>query len=377
MQERICLRAEHGRRGSNAASRINGAMTSKQNRSTEQETDIEVASDLSPCAEALERGLRAERRGDLDRAVECFEEAAECADRPGLRAEALRRLAIVHCNRCEWARAIGAARESAEAAREARMVDAIAEAQNVEGMIYLHRGDFDAAVQCFEKSLTLARDDRARGNALQNMGAVAAQRGDLEEAEECFLQSAQLFCNAGYARGEVVALTNYAAAALDRHEPARAEAISQRAVDAAKALGDLDLLGTATLNLAEAVATQERLPEAEELASSALGYFSTSENPRRRIECFRLLGEIHRRRGEIATARECLERGLRAARQADSPVDVARLGEALRALPPDRPSGERAISPKAPVLADRPAPDTADRHSPRPSAPSDREASGR
>ncbi|MBI4544263.1 MAG: tetratricopeptide repeat protein [Gemmatimonadetes bacterium] len=203
-----------------------------------------------------------------------------------------------------------------------------------QGIRYIHqsRGDFPAAIPLFERILGLTADDRIRGIALQNLGAIAAIRSEFAGADRYFLDSYHCFQRAGYTRGEAIALNNYAAAAVDRGKYRLGRDIAQDAVAAAKRAEDLDLLALANLNLAKALAGTEQLDSAADIASAALGHFTSVSNGWRRVECLRLLGEIHIRREDRPTALRCLRQGLELAQQIGARVEISQIRDRLGQL---------------------------------------------
>ena len=281
--------------------------------------------------EWLDEGIRREMGGALDDARKLYERAAGQATDADTRAESLRRLADVHRAQCRWDDAIDAARRSAEAADAAGLRDRTAEAINAEGSVHLSRSDFAAATPLFTRVLDLARDDRIRGIALQNLGSVAAQSGDLAMAEQRFSESHAAFRRAGYTRGEALARNNQGRAALDRGDALASAELLAESLSLARAVQDVDLVALVTVNLAEALAAGGETERAEDMLGSALGFFSTSGNEWRRVECLRLLGDLLQRRGEDVTARRCWEQGLEVARRIGAPLEeqalVKRLGD--------------------------------------------------
>lgn len=282
--------------------------------------------------EELEAGVGCEKLGAMDEALRHFAAAAAASLDPVVRSEAFRRASFVRCTRCEWDAALSDAREAASIARAAHRPDSEAEALNAEAAVYQSRGEFERARTILEHSLTIASADRIRGIVLQNLGAVAAQSGDLAGAESRFLESFRSMQRAGYRWGEVFALNNYGAIALDRGDAELADRILRDAVAGAREVGDLDLLGIATLNLAEAQVGLLDYAKAEDLASTAMGYFTTANNGKRRVECLTLMGRLAEARGNRATALSCYERGLSLALELEAHADVAKLQKALQPL---------------------------------------------
>lgn len=277
----------------------------------------------------VDEGLRYEKGGSLARAAQRYEAALERCEDPALRAEALVRLSSVHRARCAWEQAIDAARRSAVAASAAGLGPAYAEALNAEAVVFQQRGDFDSAIPLLERVRSVTTDERLQGLASQNLGAIAARRGDFDEAERRFLDSVAHFRKAEYDWGEAVALVNASAVALDQEKWLAARDTARAAQAAALRVGDQELLGVATLNVAEATAKLGDLATAEAQASEALGLFSIAENPLRKAECLRLLGDVAMARGMYEVARRCWERGLEMAEGAGAAPETAQLRERL------------------------------------------------
>jgi tetratricopeptide (TPR) repeat protein len=279
----------------------------------------------------IDEGLRLEKSGLLDRALAHYDAAAHATD-PLTVATALRRRASVLRTRGDWDAALDAARASGDVAERHGLHDAHAEALNAQAAVYQSQGDFDAATPLLERILTMTRDARIRGVALQNLGGIAAERGDLETAEHRFLESYRCFRDAGYRWGEAFSLNNYGRAALDRANLEIAERVLKEAIELARSVEDLDLAALATMNLAETMLAAGDPERAEEAASSALGFFDMAGNRWRRVECLRLLGDINRRDADADTAARCYRQGLELARTLGVQVEIARLEERLRDL---------------------------------------------
>lgn len=257
--------------------------------------------------ERLDEGRRREQGGALEGARDCFECAAAESDDPDLVAEALWRLSHVHRVQCRWDEALEAARRAAEVAAAAGLTEREAEALNAEAGVHMSRGAPDAARPLLERILGLSADARVRGVAMQNLGTIAAQAGDLDAAERHFADSHACFRSAGYVRGEAMALNNQGRAALDRGRHEDAARLLERALLLARELPDMDLIALASLNLAEAFAAAGRDLDAQDMATTALGFFATASNAWRRVECLRLIGDIHHGRGDHASAAACWE----------------------------------------------------------------------
>jgi tetratricopeptide (TPR) repeat protein len=293
--------------------------------------------------EQLNEGLRLQKAGLLEEALELYDVASRSRDGT-VRATALCRKADLYRVWSRWEQAADSAREGAAVARNAGEYSLYAEAINAEANVYQQRGQFDAAVPLYERVLELPVDDRVRGLALQNMGSIAAQREDLDAAERLFLDSYWHFRRAGYDWGVAFVLNNQAAAALDRGSFASAATIARQAMEAARQVDDFELLGVATLNYAEALAAQDDFARAESLAAGALGFFVLAKSDVHRAQCLRVLGDIYVRRGEVSRARACYMQGLEVAVPLGSRFDTDKLRDALARVGPSDTPAERVVA---------------------------------
>ena len=257
----------------------------------------------SEVRQLIDEGRRYEAAGSHDRALSRYKTAAERAQDPAARSEAVRRQSDIHRIRSEWAEAISAAQEAESIAAQAGLHDLTAEAVNTQGTVYHERGEFDMANTYFSRGLELSRSPRVRGIAMQNLGIIAAHRGDLDTAATRFKDAYEACKEGGYERGMLFALMNYARAVFDQGKPDVAEQLLHEAEILGINMMDLDSSHHAALNRAEAMISRGAYDEAETLISAALGYFGNSGNPARRIDALRLLGDITHMRGSDDQAR--------------------------------------------------------------------------
>jgi tetratricopeptide (TPR) repeat protein len=294
----------------------------------------------------LEDGRHFECAGVLDRALESYARAAERAADPALVAEALTHQSRIHRCRSDWGPALDTARRAQELARAAKLDAVFAEAAIAEANVLICRGEFEPALRLFEQVLATSEEPRVRGIALQNIGSIHAQQGNLGAAERSFAESFGCFRRAGYLLGEATALNNQGRVALDRGNALLAEQVLEQAIVAARAVGYTELIALATLNVAEALVARGELARAEESASTALGYFASSGNRWREVECLRIIGAINERLGTVTDAVRCYERALRLAGELGAQHDVCVLRDCLTRL------GARSVHARATVRRD-------------------------
>ena len=291
-----------------------------------------MAGSMPEVSPHIEQGIRYERGGVLDGALTSYQRAAAEASTVEVRSEALRRQADVLRLRCEWDEAAVCAEAAEAVAREAGLSDLHAEALNAHAAIEQSRGRIDRAVPLYRKALESAADPRIRACALQNLGTMSAMGGDHATAVRFFEESLLGFRESGYERGVAIALNNVGRASIDSGDFARAQEVLERAIAHARLAGDLELASVALVNLAEALLPSGDYARAEEEASAALGFFKVSGNLWRQVECFKILGDLRRARGEPEVSRRLYEQGLLIARKIDDASEATNLEARLASL---------------------------------------------
>lgn len=290
---------------------------------------------ITPLAE----GVALQKAGDLAGALRCFKQAAHDPD-PRIASEALRRQASIHRLSSHWSDAVAATRASADLARQYGHVDLEAEALNAEAIVYQVRGAFDDALPLLERVLQLAgtAHPKIRGNALQNLGAIAAQKGDFPTARGRFLEAAEAFRKAGYDWGEANVLNNFGRAALDHGNFKLAAEMLRSAHGAARRVGDKDLISLSLMNMAEAALGLGDARQAQEQAEEAMMFFSAADNAPRQIECLRILGDVFHAQGVRDASVSCWEQALQLATEHESTSELRKLRERLtgKSHSPDR-----------------------------------------
>jgi tetratricopeptide (TPR) repeat protein len=283
--------------------------------------------------EALDAGLRAEHRDELQSALAHYADASIAAgDDPRVVARALTRQAGVYRRLSEWDLAADYARRAHDLASDAELDDLRAEALVAEGNALMCAGRFDEALAVYHRLTRVAIDDRQRGIAMQNVGSIHAQRGEHDRAREAFESSRFLFQQAGYARGEAIASNNLGRLALDCGETMAAEALLQRALIGARAVDDAELAALALLNLAQLRVAQGALHSAAMMAAGAQSHFVESENRWRQVECLCVLADVAERESRPGDARNFLTQGADLARAIDARIEMARIQTRLSAL---------------------------------------------
>lgn len=285
---------------------------------------------MSESRELLDEGLRHEKAGVTDRALDCYRSAFDATSNPSERSEAWRRQAHVQRVRCEWDAALAAAREAAAIAEAAGLRDAYAEALNAEAAVHQSCGDYDVARELYTRIPTLTADERITGVALQNLASLRAMEADYAGAEAHFRDALDAFDRADYDWGRAHVLHNLGRLAFDQNRMDDAERTLLQAIEATKLIADLDLLALARLNYAEVLLARSECSDAELLASASLGHFATVGNQWRRIECLRVLGDLHVCNGTAETAQRFYTIALQVAEEIGAKAEQAKLRTRLQ-----------------------------------------------
>jgi tetratricopeptide (TPR) repeat protein len=285
-------------------------------------------------AALLAEGIRYERGGVTARALACFEEVSDrWREDPAAAAEAWWRLANQHRLQSRWIEALDAARSGATLAREHGLPNQEADALNIEGAIWMTRGDYAAARPLFERTLELAQTPSTRAKALQNLGGIAGEERAFDEAERLFLASREQYASAGDVRGEAVSMLNLGRLQLERGDLAGSRDTLEAAVGAARGAGDLEMHAAALLNLGMVLSALQRIGEAEERITTAYGQFTIADIPVQRVRCLMQLARLAVMREEPVTARVCLTHAREVASAAQLPRELRLIAEQLDATP--------------------------------------------
>ena len=289
---------------------------------------------LPATATLLAEGIRYERSGVTARALDCFEEVTErWREDPAAAAEAWWRLANQHRLQSRWLEALDAARAATTLAREHGLPDQEADALNIEGAVWMTRGDYATARPLFERTLALAQSTCTRAKALQNLGGIAGEERDFDKAERLFLESREQYALAGDARGEAVSMLNLGRLHMDRGDLARSRETLEAAIDAARLSGDLEMHAAAMLNLGMVLSALQCVGEAEERITTAYGQFTIADIPVQRVRCLMQLARLAVLRNDTVSARVCLTHARDVAAASQLPRELRLIAEQLDAIP--------------------------------------------
>jgi tetratricopeptide (TPR) repeat protein len=292
------------------------------------------SSSTADTASLLAEGIRYERGGVTARALDCFVAVTErWREDPAAAAEAWWRLANQHRLQSRWLEALDATRSATTLAREHGLANQEADALNIEGAIWMTRGDYATARPLFERTLALAQTSCTRAKALQNLGGIAGEERAFEEAERLFLASREEYATAGDARGEAVSMLNLGRLQMERGNLDASRETLENALVAARMSGDLEMHAAAMLNLGMVLSSLDCVSEAEERITTAYGQFTIADIPVQRVRCLMQLARLALQRNEPVSARVCLTHARDVASDAQLPRELRLIAEQLDTIP--------------------------------------------
>jgi len=266
-------------------------------------------------------------------AMECYTAVMEVAGEPRLRAEALRRLGVLHHLRAEPEIAQELCERSCDVAAEAGANDLAADAFNALAGFALERGDLTEAQQSYHHALELASESVSLVAKIeQNLGIVANIRGEWFEALEHYSRSLAAYEASADNRGCAYAHHNLGMIHADRKQWAEADQHYQTSQSLAASAGDRHLGGIALMNRAEVRLAQGDLEGARAGAEQALAIFTEVEARRHKAGAHRLLGMVFRQRGQPALAESHLRSALEISASSCCPLIEADAAKELATL---------------------------------------------
>ena len=292
--------------------------------------------DNATAAALLARSREAEQSGRLGDARLTLEQAvsrAEAEGEPAVRAEALRRLAVV-CYRLQDAeRAHQLVRESERVARLGSIPVLAAEALNTLAGFELEIGEMSSAEERLRDALSLGGTSAPlRARIEQNLGIIANVRGDHAAALAHYERSLEAFESARDERGRAIAYNNLGLVSADRREWDRADRYFLACRGAAEQVGDVHLRGLALLNRTEVLIARQNLSEALQHAQQALQVFDQLGARLNKSNAYCTLGVIYREMGRAVLAEARLRAAIELAVQEGSALEEAEASRELAIL---------------------------------------------
>jgi tetratricopeptide (TPR) repeat protein len=284
----------------------------------------------------LDEGRCHELAGRSSQAMECYAAVVDLTATAGdqqARAEALRRLAVLHHLRAEPEVAFDLCQRSREVADRVGAQELAADANNALAGFALERGDLSSACELYGSALQVAGANPALvGKIEQNLGIIANIRGCWAEALEHYQRSLEAYRLISDKRGCAIAHHNLGMIHSKRKQWLEADRHYRSCHGLAEASGDRHLGGLASMNRAEVRLAIEDYDGARAGAEQALEIFNQAEARRDKAGAHRVLGMVFRERGQPALAESHLRSALEIAAGADCPLTEADAAKELARL---------------------------------------------
>ena len=237
----------------------------------------------------------------------------QAAVRTPARARALNGAANLMYNQGDYDAAKQFHEESLSISREAGDERGIAGSLNNLGLIARSQGDYSKARALFEE----ARDfNRQSGNRsweainLNNLGTVLQQQGEYDEAYALEEQSLALFTQLGDQSGIAMALGDMGRIASDQGKYDQARSLYERSMELQKKLDDRRNIAALLEATGVVVSEQGKYEEAEQLYEQSLALFRDMGDKRGIGTSLHYIGNVYLHRADYDRARACYEESL-------------------------------------------------------------------
>lgn len=188
------------------------------------------------------------------------------------------------------------------------------------GNTYEALNDHDAALECLQRGLELARSTGwavALGPCLHQMAEIMGAMGRLDAAQSMLDEAMQIYVPLRNSRNYGSVLTSLGQLAHKRGDHPRALELFRQQVARAQHLGQTDQVIEAQTGVANALLQLGDDQQAEETVVAALQTAQHQGAAILEVSAQRLMARIHASRGNRAAAMECLEQALATARKVD------------------------------------------------------------
>jgi HD-GYP domain-containing protein (c-di-GMP phosphodiesterase class II) len=256
----------------------------------------------------LEEAREAERAGDWDLSLACYEAALQCVRVEGdarRAAEIVRWIGSVHRERGETELALEAYDLSLTIAELNGLEDQLASGLNCVGIVKQFAGEPDVAETLYRQAKVLAmstKNERLAAMVDQNMGALANMRGDVPAALLNYTSALFRYRRLGDEKSATRALANMGMSHVDLGELDAAASCFDQAFELANSARDLYTLGYIQLNRAELSLKRQHFEEARQCCDDGFSIFTQLDSKTGLAEAYKFYGVLYRETGKAQLA---------------------------------------------------------------------------
>lgn len=242
----------------------------------------------------------AHRKGAWEEAVAAYETALQLipdGEDPAIRADVLRWVGTVHCDRGDLDLACEKYESSRQVAESAGISAKVAAAANCLGIAEMFRGSHDAAAHFYLSARKLADeagDDHLVALVDQNLGILANIQGNVALALLSYRSALERCRRFGDEGNAALALNNMGMAHVDLGEWDQAQACYDEAAELAGRNGDTLKVGLVELNRVELHLRRRRYEAARESCERSLQIFHRLRAKPKVAEAYKYYGMLYR-----------------------------------------------------------------------------------
>jgi tetratricopeptide (TPR) repeat protein/predicted regulator of Ras-like GTPase activity (Roadblock/LC7/MglB family) len=250
--------------------------------------------------------------GEYDRGLESYEKALEFAEEDRAKAGIKAKIGTIHLKRGEYDESV---RISTEARGLVRDKECKEEAHSLRNIcaVYTYRGEYDKALESYEKCLRMQEriDDReGLAIALGNIGVVHADMGEPDRALEFYEKSLREEEKIGNQEGIAATLNNIGLVLFETGELDRALEFYEKSLWTKEKIGDQGGIPASLGNIGNLHLKKGELDRALEFYEKSLRITEKTGDRRYIAWCLMNIGMVQSERGELDRALETYERGL-------------------------------------------------------------------
>lgn len=261
---------------------------------------------------------------------------------PDVVADAHFHLGRLHWRQSRFDEAITQFEAARKLAVQHGMTELRARIENGLGVIHHARGEYAQARACYGVALDLTTDPAQRGRVLLNLGAIANIEGDYDMARTHYTRSRSMAQQAGYARGEALALHNLGMLNADLQRWDDAEEAYGRSLELLEQIGDRQMIAAVLVNRSELSCGRENYDEAVASCDLALSIYGEVGDEAGRGEALRWKGRALGSLGRRDEAERILQDAVRIAKRMQVPLLEAETSLDLGLSCADRGDGTQA-----------------------------------
>ena len=244
--------------------------------------DAAPSSSRSQAQQLFQQGLQARAAGQMQNAVDYWEQALSLYEAPENRAQTLGNLAVAYYETGQYIQAMDSNQSAIALFTQLNQMGAIGQVHSNLGNVHEALGQYDEAIAAYRESIRIAQatgQQQSEGISTGNLGYVYSVQGNQAAALAEYQKSLKIDREIGDRLGEGHRLLNIGIANHELEEAPLAIQHYQASLAIAKAVGNRPLEAKSLINLGIAVAEKGAYDEAIAYLNQSLGISKTLNDP--------------------------------------------------------------------------------------------------